>query len=765
MIGTFVARLCRRAYPKLLAGLAVVVMGAFGASADAAAIETAEAAKGPPFNIDVLIGSRNDVCYDPGDVGAIKKLAQAEVLRINRLGGVSGRPLHLTFRDDKRDEREAVANVRAALSEPQTLAIVGLSNATRAKAVFEALGADVLKSGIPFMSDISVNTLFAAFPNVYTTRASQDADSIPVMAKFARQLNLSKAAFIGMKESVAAAALGDGLRGEFGGDGLVADIRLAPDKDDKAKVADADVAAAVADLGGKRPDIVFLNMSGANNAAVIKALLASGNTPALFVGGRIENLPADVVKTYPNAIYNLAWDRPPEVYNDRLRTLIAHGNAADWIFEGGKIATAPQWAKGECKPRDASDSPDPFAAANLRAIGIGAQYADMIGLIAAAANIESQSTDIAVLRKQVLDALQSQYSAGHGTFKGTFDNWSFVPSTRAAARDPFVVILPQGLGRTQLAPLQFVRTKDGGLRQIETLYVDIDLIKAHRVDENGKSFFAEFYLSMRDSPGMSVEKIEFANAYLDAQTGGGRQITVETVHPGGKSTAYPDTMKIYKVSGRFLFEPELARYPFDTQRFAIDLQPKNGEAPFIVQPPPLQLRDRNVLSDGWTQKAQFVGYDEDFVPVVDAFTHEPSVVPFYKASFAWLMQREATDYFLRVVVPLGFILFVAYLSIFIPRTHFEAIVTIQVTALLSAVALYLSLPKLDSDAATLSDQAFVFAYMILSVMIGISILRINPRIGDSKAIERVLEILHITLVPAFIAAGVYYVYGLSSLSS
>lgn len=58
-----------------------------------------------------------------------------------------------------------------------------------------------------------------------------------------------------------------------------------------------------------------------------------------------------------------------------------------------------------------------------------------------------------------------------------------------------------------------------------------------------------------------------------------------------------------------------------------------------MQPPPLQLRDRNVLSDGWTQ-AQFVGYDEDFVPVVDAFTHEPSVVPFYKASFAWLMQQR-----------------------------------------------------------------------------------------------------------------------------
>lgn len=92
--------------------------------------------------------------------------------------------------------------------------------------------------------------------------------------------------------------------------------------------------------------------------------------------------------------------------------------------------------------------------------------------------------------------------------------------------------------------------------------------------------------------------------------------------------------------------------------------------------------------------------------------------------------------------------------------------TIQVTALLSAVARCICRCRSwIRKAATLSDQAFVFAYMILSVMIGISILRINPRIGDSKAIERVLEILHITLVPAFIAAGVYYVYGLSSLSS
>jgi hypothetical protein len=182
-----------------------------------------------------------------------------------------------------------------------------------------------------------------------------------------------------------------------------------------------------------------------------------------------------------------------------------------------------------------------------------------------------------------------------------------------------------------------------------------------------------------------------------------------------------------------------------------------------VQPPPLELRDKIVIASGWDPKAQYVGYDEDFLPVIDAYTHEPSVVPFYKVSFVWMMDRQTTDYFLRVAVPLGFILFVAYLSIFIPRSHFEAIVTIQVTALLSAVALYLSLPKLDSDTATLSDRAFVFAYLILSIMISISIMRINPLLGRRRVADLTLETLHVAAIPAFVALGAYYVYGLSAV--
>ena len=225
----------RPAFRQSVVRIALAIAMAWATAASmaepAAAVDEAQAAKGPPFHINVLLSSRKDVCYDPGDVAAIKALTLKEQERINRHGGVSGRPVRLKFLDDARQEAGVIANLRAAIDDPQSLAIVGLLNATRAKAALDTLGPDLLKSGVPFLSDIAVNNLFSAFPNVYSTRASQDTDSIPVMAKFTQQLGLARAGFIGLKDSVSSAALGDGLRAELGEGGLIADVRLGVEKD------------------------------------------------------------------------------------------------------------------------------------------------------------------------------------------------------------------------------------------------------------------------------------------------------------------------------------------------------------------------------------------------------------------------------------------------------------------------------------------------------------------------------------------------------
>lgn len=730
-----------------------------GASSARAQIAGKAEAAPPPYRIAIFVSSNSDRCYDTGDVAAVTALAKAEEVRINGAGGISGRSLQIRVFDDVRDADRAVANVRAVLADPEMLAMVGLSGSNRAKAVFDAVGKEIGERRIPFLSAISVNEIFAPYPNVFTTQPTQDDERVPVTAAFIRSLGFARPAFLGSSQTMFSRALGDGLRRELSDTPLVVDERLGGSN---GTLDPEEVSRAMAQLRDQSPDLIVLGIGGERAGAVLTELMKSGLTPAVFVSGRLENIPTEATASYPNALYQLAWDRLPEADSDRLRVMMAKDPAEQWMFEGARIPGAPGWANGKCERRERSLKPDPLTGDNMRAVGNGSISADMIALVARLANQERTGTDLATLRRRVVERIATDFAAGRGAFKGRFENWSFNPATRAAARTPFVVIRPRGLGRTQLAPIQFVRVRDGSLRKIETVYLDIDLIRAQHVQDNEKTFFAEFYLSMRNGTANTIDALDFMNAYIDPRTNG-RQLAIERLHDGGPSNVYPGGMMIYKVSGRFTFEPELSSYPFDTQRFSIDIQPKRGDAPFIVQPPPLGLRDKNVLTDGWDQKAQYVGYDEDFIPLIDAYTHEASVVPFYKASFAWLMKRETTDYYLRVVVPLAFILVVAYLSIFIPISHFEAIVTIQVTALLSAVALYLALPQLDSDTATVSDRIFVFNYMMVSLMIVISIMRITRVVAKRPWLNGTLWVVHVIAMPIVVAGASWLVYMVSEV--
>jgi Periplasmic binding protein len=700
-------------------------------------------------SIAIFLSSPKNQCYDNGVAAAIEQLTKAEQRRINDSGGLLRRTLELQFLDDKQDDGLAVANMRQALANPNTIAMVGLSQTARANAVFDAAGTDIGSSGIPFLSDITVNSIFEKQRNVFTMRPSQDDERVPVMAAFIKARAIKRPAFVGLKDQLFSSSLGDGLKNSEVVS-LVADHRLAQKPDPTA------IAAVVADLRQKDADLIILAVGGTRTAEMLAAFADAGMRAPLFVTGRIETIVERSGREYPGDIFQLAWDNLPDIFSERLRERIIRNGLDRWIFEGAKVPGAPGWKTGECKARPAA-VPNVFDSRNMLAIGRGTQYADMIALVAEALKSADPGANTAGLRAHLLKQLNTSYVAGVGALRGSFENWSFRPGSRAADRTPFIVMRPSGLGASQLAPLQFLRLRTDTLRKIDTLYLDVDLIRMYRVDDDDKSFFADFYLSMRGN-NASIKQVEFANGFVDPKTND-RQITVRALHEAGPSEVYPPEMSIYLVSGKFAFQPRLASYPFDTQRFAITIQAKSGEAPFIVQPPPHSLRDRAAQTDGWVPLDQYVGYDEDFVPTIDAWTFRQSIVPFYRASYVWLMQRQTADYYLRVVAPLAFIMAVAYMSIFIPLGHFEAIVTIQVTALLSAVALYLALPKVDADdGTTISDRVFLFAYCAVSLMIVISILRSSRPIAQSRWVVKSLGLLHVVLIPLLVAAMTLYVY-------
>ena len=539
---------------------------------------------------------------------------------------------------------------------------------------------------------------------------------------------------------------------------LVADHRLAIQNN---KIDPSALAAVIADLKQKDPDLVVLAIGGARTPEVLAAFVAAGLKPPLFVTGRIETIIERMGKEYPGDIFQLGWDNLPDISSDRLRERIARNGLEKWIFEGAKVPEAPGWKSGECKARPEGGTPDVFDSRNMIAIGRGTQYADMVGLVADALKAADPRANPAALRAHMLKQLGTTYAARPRRLPRQLRELVVQDRARAPPTAP----RSSSCDRTGSGPRSWRRCSScacaptrcaRSTRSISTS----TLIRTYRVDDNDKSFFADFYLSMRGN-NASIKQIEFVNAFLDPKTSD-RQITVRTLHEAGPSQVYPPEMNIYLVSGKFAFDPRLASYPFDTQRFAINIQAKSGENPFIVQPPPHSLRDKNVETDGWVPRDQYVGYDEDFVPTIDAWTFRQSIVPFYKASFVWQMQRQTTDYYLRVVVPLAFILAVAYMSIYIPLSHFEAIVTIQVTALLSAVALYLALPKVDAgDGTTMSDRIFLFIYTAVSLMIVLSILRITRPIAHTRWLSKAIGLVQVVVIPLMVVAMTIYVYRVS----
>src|ERR1700736_5313175 len=136
-----------RALARSSVAMLVACLLALGAVSTPAAADEAEAS-GRPGTVKVLLSSRSDACYDPGDTLAIKRLTRLEQQRVNDSGGIAGRKLQVEFLDDQRDNERAVGNVHSSLSDPDTIAVIGLSNAERAKAAFASLDHEIAATQI-----------------------------------------------------------------------------------------------------------------------------------------------------------------------------------------------------------------------------------------------------------------------------------------------------------------------------------------------------------------------------------------------------------------------------------------------------------------------------------------------------------------------------------------------------------------------------------------------------------------------------------------
>ena len=648
-------------------------------------------------------------------VKAIKQFTTAEAARINAAGG---HQLRIAVLDDYEVPEATTDNLHQALADPQLVAIVGLSNSSRARAAFGALGRELDAAKVPVLSEISLNTLFEGLPTVYSM-ASTAGNELQVVKRFARDRGFTRPAFVGLKDDDYSLALGDGLQSGADPLTLVADHRVT--LTDSA-LDPAAVPPIVADLAQKKPDLLFLAIQSGAGAQLLTALSAAGvDMPVFVLYGRTKRI-ADVMGGGgPKAdLYELGRDGVPNVYNERLQQQIWRTRGEGWIFEDTPNTSAKGWSDGSCVATKASGPPRILDDRNRRAIGRGAQYADMIALIGEAIAAAPPGADVPALRATILARL-SALTSGQSVHRGLWQDWWFT-SARTSGDDTLIIARPTGRQALALAPVQYHRVGDT-LQPAPVITLSIDLLSLDNIDANEQSFEAEFYLSLASADAsIGIGDIEFTNAQRSAGSGQ-RIVSWHEMHDGAANSSFPAGVKLYKVAGTFTFSPELDNYPFDTQRLSISFQPASTARPFLIQPVAAASTGEVPGIDGWTLDDGYVGSDEDIIPTLDPAAGGKRVVTFYKFNQTWAVKREAVDFYLRVAVPLVFILLITWFSIFLTKERFEAIMGMQVTALLSAIALYLALPKVDSAVPTLADRIFMITYAAVSVMIGLSVLK------------------------------------------
>lgn len=704
----FVAVRFGRLFAASVAGLAILI--------GVPALAENQAASEQGYTIAVHVSS-SETEDGPEEVFAIQDFVRRRAEMINANGGIKGRTLNITFFDDKTDVEKTKANVAAALQDRRLLAMVGIWNSTRGSQVMDVVGA----SGKALISELSVEDLFSDHRNIYTlTRAVSDEEE--VFVSFASG-KFQRLAFIGLDGDLYTRAFYERLSSPDAEMPLVATSWIKGPVDDNEQ----EVARFISEIKANAADILFLSVGSTRGAQILKRLAeAEIKIPVFIALGSINGIathPSGGGRSYLGAFYEIAEGGIANLNNERLERLMRSPD---------RMPAVRQYS--------------PYA------VGYGARYADLVAMLSELAE-ESPSPNPTRMADYIVDEL-GKLRKGKRVWRGWAQDWTFT-DVRASGEHSLLVWRPDAHAKSILAPQQYVLSGDA-VKTVPVLYVHLDMVSISHVDSNQRSFESEFFFTLRSNKNIPISAIEFTNAVRGSETAQ-PLINIRRVHE--EPVAGPDNLwsRIYRVSGRFRFEPDLRKYPFDEQIFSISFQPATMDSAFFLQPPSDDLRAETFSVDGWKMKSHYVGTNELIIRSIATAAGGERVLPYYNFNYTWVMQRHVMDYLLRVIVPLAFIMIVAYVAHFIPTARFEAIMGIQVTALLSAIALYLALNQPASDEATLSDIIFVMAYASITAMIALSVLEVNQSLIDSSRGLSLVNFVQIYAVPIIAMGMIAYI--------
>ena len=300
------------------------------------------------------------------------------------------------------------------------------------------------------------------------------------------------------------------------------------------------------------------------------------------------------------------------------------------------------------------------------------------------------------------------------------------------------------------------------------------------VDWRAENFLVDFYWWIRyakpasDQDRTLAEALEFVNGNLGV-AGEARAEILEHETQERKTVPGPDGEEMYvafRSVGRFYFNPNFRKYPFDRQKLPIVIEHE------VLTAEELELVDDEESyqraggpKEHWGLAPTVRVTDLEIERATRAFTtqeyrtnfgdptiHDAST-SFARVTFTIEAARDYGAYLIKILIPLLIILMLAYLVFFVPARDLEVAVGLTVTSVLACIAFQLTvaddLPSIGYIVT--SDRIFHLCYfLIMTAMAETVYTHSLEKRGREQAAAKIEHLARL-LYPALLHIGLFVI--------
>jgi len=316
---------------------------------------------------------------------------------------------------------------------------------------------------------------------------------------------------------------------------------------------------------------------------------------------------------------------------------------------------------------------------------------------------------------KIIDTFRS-FNGRSDIFVGKRIQYAFDENNSNTTRENYAFTFPNSLQTEKFKipkvfyPKQFCTVNDK-LVEFDTVYSYIDVLRVTNINIQDKTWTSEFYLDVVSKSENPLDDIIFNNLSSNNDKFSSKIIWER------KDLNDYKTVRYYIVAN-FDFLAIADNYPFDWQSLYISTSLKDSTQQ-MLQPIPVELVDNEFDINEWIIENSFSGikYKKNFLYQDTDLKKAVNVTK--ENRLGWIIRRKNTATLLKIGIPMFFLIFLVYYSVFLGFDKSSESIGILTTTFLSAIALYFSVEKPEPKKMTIIDIIFIWFYIVNGLTITI----------------------------------------------